>query len=200
MKKYLLIISISFAFYSCKCDKSYNCPSLDADKAAWVHQALNDTIKFRSGTGAEIKFVVNLIDQTQPYSVDCITNEFGTCQCNNECEAVKRFSSVTDMVIGSYKTYNVNVTKSDVNVPYADLNYTIYDHVATIDLYDLNSLQPGDSLLPSVQLGGITYNNVYLNYRDTVHFPNSIISKSYFNKTNGLIAFLNRQSNTFYFR
>ena len=96
------------------------------------------------------------------------------------------------------------------NDPY-NLSYTIFDQENIIQIHPNLILNTGDSLLSNYNIGGNNYNNVIVHKTDTTKTPQAYlfvprlkykfyVTKSYFNKEKGIIAFFDNLTNSLFYR
>ena len=121
----------------------------------------------------------------------------------------------TIQVKSEYDRGNKTEASSISTSPYI-LNYTILDHENSFQISPSLVLKPGDSLLSNYNIGGKNYSNVIVHQTDTsvapypysyqpqVYYPHFkykfYITKSYFAKDYGVIAFYDNLTQSLFYR
>lgn len=206
MNRFLLFITIFLlsTFSSCKCDKTYQCPSLSDDGLSCLNQNTGDTLKFINADGNSFAFIINLKYIKPGYeSKACRHGELG-CSCDYSCESNGHLAGNSDSSVNGQSSYYININEnSDHSYKTAGfLWYTVFDFYGkSIDLLN-TQMAAGDSLLSAIQLGNHSYTNVFVQSVDTTSnlHHNRRMWKAYFTKANGIIGFWDRQSRTLYYR
>ena len=193
---------IAVFFYSCNCDKIINCGSLSSDALVILNANQNDTIAFVNSAGLHLLSIVNGRTVSAPYELKACRHSGLGCSCDYQCAALGSMLTYTDSGINGINKYSIEIAESSVSNrrTYSVLTYRISGFSAQIEL--LNSqLYPGDSLLSLVQLGNVSYTNVYVHQIDTMNnaFQNIPVLKGYFTKTKGLVGFVDKLSKTLFY-
>jgi hypothetical protein len=205
MKKLNILAALCMGLFlhSCNCDKTYDCGTLSDNSLSWLNQNENDTIKFTNPSGQHLIFVVTARTVSSPYeSQACKHSETG-CTCDYRCSANGRFYASGDTAINNLNNYSVEIAEETDNKNNVSsvLTFSIFDFSKQIDILNPESLKPGDSLFSSLQLGNINYSNVYAMTFDTTNAnQNKVVYKSYFTKQSGVVGFITRPSQTFFYR
>jgi hypothetical protein len=190
--------------YSCSCDKKYTCGSLSNESLAWLNQYVNDTIAFKNAIGNQIKFIVTNRTVSPAYEEACFYNGLG-CQCEYNCEANGRFYALGDTMINGENSYSISIEESGITRFKSPSNYVVrmLDFFGQYNIKNSsNNSSMTDSLLPTLQLGNITYSDVYCQTVDTTlsYFKDRTVWKIYFTKSLGVIGFKERYFHSTFYR
>lgn len=203
--KRLLIAILMLQIYSCDCDKKYTCGALSSESIAWLNQNVNDTITFNNSNGNQLKFVVTHKSVSPAYEDQACMHGMIGCQCEYNCEANGRFFAYCDTLITSDNVYSISIDENGNNKSILASTY----NVRLLDFFgkyyikrSSNNSSMTDSLLPTLQLGNITYSDVHFQTVDTTlsYFKDRTVWKIYFTKSLGVIGFKERYFHSTFYR
>lgn len=212
MKTFILIFGINICaicFYACskKCDEetTIHCPALSKQFADMVDYEINDTIKFRNEKGNKMQFIVTIKKNSEAHDEHICFRYRGTCECEQVCNAHGVFVSKADSLYQAYNSYSITVIESTWRGTPNSFIYRV-DFLGFRRDLDIvkNSTwwESTDSLIPALQLGGITYFNVYEQMIDTqlTDNQNKPVWKVYFTIDDGVIGYNERHFHSSFVR
>lgn len=157
-----------------------------------------DTVRYCNAAGDCIEFYKYQKEFRTPIQPLCETEGF-KCHCDSYCNIGGSLGYVTDSSINDYRSLNFDYSEQINQVgPSSSIFVWALDFVCIY--HSQMSLSPADSFLSTINLNNHTYQNVYAMRIDTLLYPDKIVWKSYFSKTDGLIAFWQRPSGQLYIR
>ena len=223
IKFFFLGIVVS-TFISCKCKDNF-CPGLDSKYVSYFNVTEGDSIKFINSTGNRMSFQVKFREITESKITECGPNGLLGCSCVG-CGDISGFYGAftkdssrfqTDS-LGKILPAHINLgsgirilEKNYLDIDTVRLRYGILDHENTITINPVLKLYSNDSLLSNFSVGGNNYNNVIMHKTDTTKTPQAYlyvprlkfkfyVTKSYFNKEKGIIAFFDNFTNSLFYR
>jgi hypothetical protein len=216
LAKFLSVITAIFFISGCKCGDE-TCHALKPEYNDWIPYQVGDIVKFVNDSGYEVDFTVSDRKISESYIIECGRSELGGCYCHDCAIQPSYFYATTsdntwhvsDSLGNTILTYNslyTNITQPDPDYDKVKAQYAILDQTNEITIGPAYTVTGDDILLPSLTLGGVTYNNVIVHESDTaiispnpaynVHF----VFKSYYNKEYGVFAFYDLKTQSLFYR
>ncbi len=204
---YFIVCFLITVIHSCKCKDRYDCPSLSTGELALLNYTSADTIKFINAVGQFLIFPFENTSVSQPYSAQACKQADIGCSCDYTCESTGSALFIGDSTRNGTRSLSYDIKETgrsfgEYSASSLVFTFDVFDFSGKINLIDSLLLFPGDSLASSISLGNHTYSNVHVVAYDTsqVYFQNKKIWKVYFTKTDGIIGFWDRQTQTVFYR
>ncbi|MDD3875033.1 MAG: hypothetical protein PHT69_00245 [Bacteroidales bacterium] len=185
--KYRFVVLILFAFIFFSCKKIKNCPAFNEQDLSYMPYKKPDTLTFRNSVDSIFEIYIQNINTSDAYSFECRDLKM-TCPCINSVEILTTDSRrITPYVF-------LKMEQSDVSemqyfyylVQNFNFEFDFRNELPYID--QMGHMEFAGDIL----IGNRTYNKVVIINNFDMSPAN--ISKVYFNKTDGLLRFVEKSS------
>jgi hypothetical protein len=186
----LLLIILASSIYGCKdCSKKSSCPAYEPGLLeTWFPYQDNDHLQFRNASGGARVFSLRSIEQTGPYETR------GT-----ECSARKTLGSLETDSLGQ-RIFQVMLTQTRGGTDAIhEQEASLFIGLGTATLPDVRDTGITSILIQgqhrpaayysTITLGGQNFSNVRAAVRDTALNKSRGLSRVYFTRQQGLVAF-----------
>lgn len=217
--KYLVLLCIGFALFSCKCEDEF-CSGFTEDLMIYApYPDSTNQLVFENDSNQILEFNFNRANKTQEKIQECHTSKTnGVCSCN-ECKT-KEFDIVFDtpdslrtiydttgaFIYIVYRFLRHNVVDKIIENERADAFLAIFDARIEYQVYPNVIYNTEDTLLTTFTVGGTTYNNVLVHHIDTQtvyrgrYIIKPFVQRVYYNHELGLIAFYDVETSSIFYR
>ncbi|MCW3086074.1 MAG: hypothetical protein JWP12_3440 [Bacteroidetes bacterium] len=181
------------------CKHSQDCPGFVGEDASWIAAYHNgDTAKFINAAGSKISFVMSAPSIDPSYTEECGRGEPMGTYCK-PCSVDANIYGSSDTMRGNTKHLSMGMHKGEEREP-GSMYFEVFDITGILSFDYQTHLPQGATVLPTLVLGGTTYQDVYSAETDTTHHSNVFVSKIYYNKQYGVLGFYDRTSHSLFYR
>lgn len=185
---------------SCKRCVDRVCENISDEYKTWIPHQLNDTLRYKNGSGKYFTFLVSAVKESENDTQECFRS-LSSCSCHS-CKPYYSITASGDSTRNNSNVYSLKVSYT-TQVKHSETIVLRKDYALSflgmeVD-FDLDYIsQSTDSLISN----GLVYKNVFHSQIDTLNTAYSTyqITEVYCSKQLGLIAFYDRKTKDWYYR
>jgi len=174
----------------------YHCPPLTQPGKEWVETMHHgeDTLNFVSNSGKLFTFIAFNIASSPSYIQDPCTDRNNQCECDG-CVGWGGLKYKSDSTVNMKQILEYNISERYSENPVEISRFYTINIFDFLGFYSDNSNYGTKSeSFSSINVNGVVYQNITVYYNDTTDYINQRIWKIYFSQQEGLIAFMDRNS------